>query len=488
VKIFAAEKSVPGLVDKVLASKSVAYCALVSPNDYIDDVKKSLAFERLKSIGTNINQPDLYYFSSVLVTSGWNKNDDIFDRGEIWAAKSSPEDKQINYEHDEKQIIGHITDCFPVDTSFSLLSDELAIDELPSKFHIVSAGVIYTAWSDESTSDKISNIVKSIGKNEIYVSMEALFTDFDYGIIDSDGSSYVVARNEETAFLTKFLKTYGGTGVYNDKKVGRVLRHITFSGKGIVSHPANPESVILNDTINISHKVLSSINKVGENIIMAQATELKSEVLNLTDDSALRDELKAVKAALEAEKQARDEAKMQAQAEAKARVEQELADLRKAVANKDAELKVAGEKVVSLEDELKASATKLAETEKSVKELQEKVAAAEALQRKNARIDALVKAGHTNEKAVAIETSLSTLNDEAFTATVALIKPDAVSEENSGEKLAEKTLASADTNKNTDGVNLSVDNKTKAEGLMKSFSDAFMSSLKTTAKLQKLNK
>ena len=45
----------------------------------------------------------------------------------------------------------------------------------------------------------------------------------------------IVARNDESAFLTKHLRAYGGTGEYEGYKIGRSLRDISFSGKGLVS-------------------------------------------------------------------------------------------------------------------------------------------------------------------------------------------------------------------------------------------------------------
>ena len=77
--------------------------------------------------------------------------------------------------------------------------------------------------------------------------MECLFPDFDYAVIAADGSEYIIPRNEETAFLTKHLRVYGGEGNYNGYKVGRLLKNMIFSGKGYVDKPANPESVIFTD-------------------------------------------------------------------------------------------------------------------------------------------------------------------------------------------------------------------------------------------------
>ena len=75
--------------------------------------------------------------------------------------------------------------------------------------------------------------------------MECLFPDFDYALANENGETKIVKRDEESAFLTKHLRSYGGDGKYEDYKVGRLLRNLSFSGKGLVSKPANPRSVIL---------------------------------------------------------------------------------------------------------------------------------------------------------------------------------------------------------------------------------------------------
>ena len=75
--------------------------------------------------------------------------------------------------------------------------------------------------------------------------MECFFKGFDYGILNKGTGKYkILARNNETAYLTKYLRAYGGAGEHEDYKIGRVLRNITFSGKGYVDRPANEDSII----------------------------------------------------------------------------------------------------------------------------------------------------------------------------------------------------------------------------------------------------
>ena len=52
----------------------------------------------------------MYYTKSILVTSNWNKNDDVFDNMEVWNARQTPEHKPTNLNHDEHVLVGHMTE------------------------------------------------------------------------------------------------------------------------------------------------------------------------------------------------------------------------------------------------------------------------------------------------------------------------------------------------------------------------------------------
>jgi hypothetical protein len=116
-------------------------------------------------------------------------------------------------------------------------------DTPPNEFDIEVAGVLYRAFPE--LSDRIDEIIAKANAGEMFVSMEAWFPDFGYGLIDpKNGEIKLITRSEETAFLTKHLRTYGGSGEYQGFRVGRVLKDIIFGAQGFVDKPANPESVI----------------------------------------------------------------------------------------------------------------------------------------------------------------------------------------------------------------------------------------------------
>ena len=67
-----------GLSEMIQSQASVAYCSQATltgaeVSELPDGLKKLIA-------KSNPDQLDLYYLESVLVSTGWNKNDDVFER------------------------------------------------------------------------------------------------------------------------------------------------------------------------------------------------------------------------------------------------------------------------------------------------------------------------------------------------------------------------------------------------------------------------
>ena len=247
-----------GLEHAIKASASVCYASVAEPSLCLD----SKILKRPKSLAS-ADDSDLYYVQSILVSSSWNKNDDIFDKAEIWKARHTPEDKPTNLEHDESAIIGHIISNWPIDDNGQLIDDNTNVDDLPEKFHILTGSVIYKAYTIPELQKRAGKLIAEIEEGNKYVSMECLFGNFDYGLINKSTGEYrILPRNNESSYLTKYLRAYGGQGEYDNYKIGRVLRNITFSGKGFVDKPANPDSVIFtkNMVSKSSEKTLNEKN------------------------------------------------------------------------------------------------------------------------------------------------------------------------------------------------------------------------------------
>jgi len=287
MKIFKQEIA-DGLESKISSSASVSYAALVEP------CSGKPKFNKLKSLAS-YNDNDLYYLQSILVSSSWNKNDDIFDKEEVWSAKSTPEDKPTNLDHDEKTIIGHIIANWPITEDGILIDENTPVDNLPNKYHILTGSVIYRSFTIPELQARAEKLIDEIQNGTKYVSMECFFKGFDYGLIDKTTGNYkVLARNEETSYLTKFLRSYGGLGEHDNYKIGRVLRNITFSGKGFVDKPANPDSIIFdNEIISINN------NEKNENLSIAGVTYNQSNLNAENNTMSLDNEVAELKSKIE---------------------------------------------------------------------------------------------------------------------------------------------------------------------------------------------
>lgn len=401
MKIYAQEIA-DGVSERVKNDTSIAYCSAAVLSDKTESDAVNLLLDKVKA-SSNPNQIDLYYLKSVLVSTGWNKNDDVFDPSQTWAARSTPEDKQFNLMHNENDIIGHITGCYVVDREGNKVSAENS-DNAPSEFDIVTEAVIYNSWTNPENRERMRKIISEIEDGKWFVSMECLFAGFDYAVKDTVGNTKLVARNEESAFLTKHLRAYGGTGEYEGYQIGRLLRDISFSGKGLVSRPANPRSIILDSSKAFSVDDEQTISNV-----------LEGEV-NMSDNT----EEKQLETAPVVEEAAQVEA-----------TEVSVAELEATLAAKETELQAYASKVATLEETLANVQKELAAVNEEMKDMKKK-------EKMKARKEKLGYAGFEGDE---IEEALSlydSLADEAFDAVVAIHEKQLAKVKKMGDKPAKK--------------------------------------------------
>ena len=443
-----------GLAEKISASTTISYASIVEPSEVEQNQIKT------KTLAA-VDDADLYYVQSILVSSSWNRNDDVFDRAEVWAARKTPEDKPTNLEHDENTIIGHITSNWPIDNEGKAIADDIGMDELPEKFHIVTGSVIYKAFSSPELKERAEKLIAEIENGTKYVSMECYFKGFDYGLTDKASGEYkVLARNDSTAYLTKYLRAYGGHGEHDNYKIGRVLRSITFSGKGFVNKPANPDSIIFNKRLieDLLDKKNDNLLKSGvienkptihtdtENIVMSENIEkqvaeindkLDSVSVNCADQvaeaKATASELEQTNQTLEATMKEKDEmleAKSEELESLAKQVEEEKAEMKKEKEEAEKKAKSELEEVVAskteLEEALKAAQTSLEEANEVIagyKMKEEEMAKKEKMMSRKAN---LVEAGLEDDAASAAVEKFESLDDEAFdamTSILAAMKP-----------------------------------------------------------------
>jgi len=192
-------------------------------------------------------QQDLQYMRSCLVSAGTNKNGAHFLPSEMMKAHNTVVHKAIDIEHEEDKVIGHIYECAYMykdgsqfDPLVVMADYEKASQDLDGvDMDIAVAGVIHKM--------RFPEYAEEISAGAWKVSMECFFKDFDIKI-----GNTIITRDEAQALgydpdelVGGFVKVMAGHREMGVRQVARVLRHITFSGMGIVKNPANPHSIIM---------------------------------------------------------------------------------------------------------------------------------------------------------------------------------------------------------------------------------------------------
>ncbi len=394
-----------GLAQAIQDNTTLAYITEAKPYKPSQQIKDRLT-SLISHANTEIEQQDLFYINSVLVSVGWNNNDDVFTPQDTWLARNTAVDKPFNFMHNEKDIIGHMTASLVVDENGDVIDDDMTLEDIPNKFDVVVASVLYKSWSDEELQSRMNDLVRDIPNGNWFVSMECLFPSFDYALITPNGEHKVVARNEESAFLTKHLRIYGGSGEWNGNKIGRMLRNFAFCGKGLVDNPANDRSVILSsaDTFDISKSTTITVND--------NSYDNNEQEIAMSD--ALQTQIDELKAELKTSKSNEDKLVAEAQAKAEAAfksdketMEASIASLTSDVETGATEATAKDARVIELEKDIAERDTKIEESEASIETLkQEKTDAG--------RLTKLVEAGVKSDEAKAIVERWTSASDEQF--------------------------------------------------------------------------
>lgn len=414
-----------GLGDKIRQSTSFSYLAPIIPSkENVEIDPKIIQFLQSSDKFDKIDSVDLYSFSSILVSTIWNKNDEFFMKRDTWNARYTAEDKPMNFEHEPEMILGHMVGSMPVDDEGKELTNVGSIDDLPSTYHILTNNVIYRYFADEDKLKARTKLIEEIKAGDWFVSVEALFFNFDYALRDSANNIQIVERNKKTAHLSQYLRILGGNGIYHDKRIARVPRNFIFSGVGLVKKPANPGSVIFasefseNIIVEALDNLVYSENSKGENMDEKVLKDLqdKNEILTKELDGA-KTSMKTTLAELETLK-----ASLKSLEEAKVALEKEKTE----IASKNAEL---------------VAKVDVFEKEKKV----------------NVRVDALVaKLSLSKESAQDLVNDLVDLSDEKFNSyvekqvkLVTAAKQAAVPEQKPEQTVNAKVLDEAKPNQET---------------------------------------
>jgi len=393
-KVYAAERQA-GLGKAIVGTRSctlIARLKTAPPSSNIQPLLDSL-MDRIAAGGyeelLEQTQADLAPIVSILVSTGWNLNDDVFLPDETYAAKDTPVHKPINVEHERDRIIGHIIESRAVDKQGNTVTVAEG-ESPPDLFDVEVGGVLYRSLGE--LSETIAAIIEDAEHGRGYVSMEAWFTGFDYGLRDrATGVTHIVKRNEATSFLTKHLRVFEGAGRFQGYDLGRVLRNITFAGKAIVANPANPESVI-----KVAARQMED---------HSARTYVAAELNELLEGEEGMKELEEIKARL---------------AEATKEIASKSEEVTKLTGERDA---IAAE-LATLKEQVEAFTAEKTESEGKLKEATERAEKAEAglgeVKAREAARDRLAKLSEVTkiEDEVATLAELGTMTDETFDAVL----------------------------------------------------------------------
>lgn len=422
-----------------------------------------------------INDSDLFYHKAILVSTTWNKNDDIFSPEEVWAARDTPMHKPTNLNHESSKIVGHMTNNWAIDEDGNIIDDSTAIDDLPSKFHILTGAVIYQIYhNDEKYQGEVEELVQEILRGEQFVSMECCLNGFDYAIREKDGGISVVERNQDTAFLTKHLRAYGGKGEFEGMALGRVLRNINFIGKAYTKIPANPESVIFTKEkmLDFSEAKIKKIDDLKSSGVHSNS------ISNLNGDEIMSkeytDKISELEAALS---KAQDEKEALATKLAAADTQKyidQIETLEAKATEADEALAAKLEEINNLNETLKTSAAKIDELTEAKAELEGVVAKVEQEKLVAQRVSLLVDGGFSKEDATAKVSVFENLNDDQFkTLAEELIEAKKMGKKDKKEMKEDESCSSDEDSKGEEAVdNTDLDTSEASDSTEESLNDA----------------
>lgn len=246
--------------------------ASIKPEEETPELKREAASVIKLPDGVE-QQPDLGYFSAILVSTGTNLNGAHFMGSELLKAADTVNNKALDLEHTESEVLGFIMNSKFSDVENNPLDlQELAKLETASldtkDMHIHIACVMFKA--------RFPELYKDIKGGKYAVSMECYYQNFDIKVGDTiipkeAAMSVGIDINDDSIYGRSAKIVKDGKEIASGKLV-RVLRGICFSGVGIVENPANPASVILE---------AASVN-TDDTLIIDMSEAASTEGINVT--------------------------------------------------------------------------------------------------------------------------------------------------------------------------------------------------------------
>lgn len=373
---------------------------------------------------------DLFSLSAIMLSSVINDNGDAFSQHELLRTAPSAVFKPVNLEHDPKDIRGSIVSAFVLDgISGNRVNLEDPVDDLGEVIHLAVNAIIYKHPAHDDLKAAAELLIKDIENRDIFVSMETVFTDFNFLMFDGsnrDPQNIVeIERNAETAFLTKHLKLFGGAGEYGGKSLARILNNTTLVGLGLVKRPGNPDSIIFDSkdlgkfamSTKKFSKNLTSSNQSGVYIDKGENshdTETEMSVHLEKENKELKDKVEVLTATIDELKEQHKESNIELLEKQVAELKQELNKSQADVVDLQKKIDQGIEAVEKLEAAKACMCKQYDQTVEENKTLQEKLNEMEADKATRSRLNVFLRKGYSEDDAKAAVEELKDATDDLF--------------------------------------------------------------------------
>ncbi len=262
-----------------------------------DKYLSKASLDDLKNIGLPkdldlLSNPDLIVATyNGAVINRMNRNDDGIATDTAMAIKSNFIHKPTNIEHKKKRTVGHIVNVgWSTFGGNELISNDKA-SRMDSPFNLVISSVVYRANEDKFSDALIDSTDETSHMfNSISASWEIAFDNYNIVLGSKNvNEAEIVTDPKQVAELSKYLKSYGGSGETPDGVyVGRLIvgdeTSVLPVGFGFTSNPAaEVEGVIVKDFSDILEEEMAEENSESESYCnsdteLAAASKNKFEI------------------------------------------------------------------------------------------------------------------------------------------------------------------------------------------------------------------
>lgn len=256
----------------------------------------------LPNVDSSVNTDLLPVAFNACVVNRVNKNDDVIDSATAVAMYKNFINKQINIEHNRKNVIGVI-----LAAGFSEFGTDKPMTEEEAKasvapYNITLGGVIWKVVN-EDLADLIedSNDPTSLNYMSIAASWELGFTDYQVVVLDPAQKNIeagtIISEESELNKLQNKLKAKGGDGkTIDDKRVYRMpIGKVVPMGIGFTQKPAaDVEGIAVPSELVNKSTSASEVNNINQkNISQASNSDVnreRKEPMKITSLKDINDE------------------------------------------------------------------------------------------------------------------------------------------------------------------------------------------------------